>query len=239
MASTLNEAYIGSGIVYINGRDVGNCSNVNFSIEQETKTQKNYRGGGGNSASVTNVTAVKLSMELNSFSNDNLALALRGLIETVTAAAVTDEAITAVHDGLAATEFMIDKEQSVTVTDSGGGTTYVAGTDYEVTAAGIKVLSTGTITEAQPLQVDYTKKAGSVLQALVDSGADVSVVLDGINDSSGKAYTVKVYRWKPSPASGLGLISDDFSSFSIEGEVLADESVTGTGKSKFFTRAAA
>ncbi len=236
---TVNEAYIGSGIVYINGRDVGNCSNVNFSIEQETKTQKNYRGGGGNSASVTNVTAVKLSMELNSFSNDNLAMALRGLIENVTAGPVVDEAITAVHDGLATTAFMIDKAQSVTVTNSAGAVTYVAGTDYDVTAAGIKVLSTGTITNGQSLLVDYTKKAGSVLQALVDSGADVTVVLDGVNDSTGKPYTVKVYRWKPSPASGLGLISDDFSSFSIEGEVLADETVVTAGKSKFFTRTAA
>lgn len=237
--TTLNEAYIGSGIVYIAGRDVGNCSNVNFSIEQETKTQRNYRGGGGNAASVTNVTAVKLSMELNNFSNKNLALALRGLIETITADAVSNESVTAVHDGMAATAFMLDKDLTVTVTDNTDVTTYTVGTDYEVTPAGIKALSTGTITDGQELHVSYTKKAGNVLQALVDSGVDVPVVLDGINDSSGKPYVVKVHRWKPSPTSGLGLISDDFSSFSIEGEVLADESIVAAGKSKFFQRAAA
>jgi len=236
---TLNEAYIGSGIIYVGGRDVGNCSNVQFSIEQETKTQRNYRGGGGNSASVTNITAVKLSMDLNNFSNANLALALRGKIETVTADAVVDELVTASLDGMASTDFMMDVDQAVTVTSNDGVTTYVVETDYQITPAGIKALSTGSITDAEELKVSYTKKAGNVLQSLVDSGVDVAVVLDGINDASGKPHVVKIHRWKPSPTSGLGLISDDFSSFSIEGEVLADQSITATGKSKFFQRAAA
>jgi len=242
MAEQINEAYIGSGIVYINGRDVGNCSNVNFAIEQETQSQRNYRGGGGNFASVTTVSAVNLSMELANFSNANLALALRGMVESVTAGSVTAENVTAVVGGLAETEKMVDLSDTaatVTVTDETETTTYVEGTDYEVTAAGLKILSTGSITDGETLVVGYDNQGTNVLQALVDSGKEVRVVLDGINDATGKPVTVKVHRWKPSPTSGLGLISDDFSTFTIEGEVLADESIQATGKSKFFTRAAA
>lgn len=242
MAEQINEAYIGSGIVYIEGRDVGNCSNVNFAIEQETQSQRNYRGGGGNFASVTTPSAVNLSMELANFSNANLALALRGVVETVTAGSVTSENVTAILGGLAETQKMIDLSDTgstVTVTDEGESTTYVEGTDYEVTAAGLKILSDGNITDGETLVVGYDNQGTNVLQALVDSGKEVRVVLDGINDATGKPVTVKVHRWKPSPTSGLGLISDDFSTFTIEGEVLADESIQATGKSKFFTRAAA
>jgi len=242
MATQINEAYIGSGIIYINGRDVGNVSNVNFAIEQETQTQRNFRGGGGNFASVTSITAVTLSMDMTNFSNANLALALRGTVEEVAAGPVTDESVTAVLGGLAATASMIDTADvagTVTVTDSTGSTTYVLGTDYEVTPAGLKILEDGTISDAEELLVSYTTKATNVLQALVDSGQEVSVVLDGINDSTGKPVTVRVFRWKPSPTSGLGLITEDFATFTIEGEVLADETIQATGKSKFFTRAAA
>lgn len=242
MAEQINEAYIGSGIIYINGRDVGNCSNVNFAIEQETKNQRNFRGGGGNFASVTSITSVKLSMELSNFSNENLALALRGVVETVAAGTVTGETVTAVLGGLAETEKMIDLSDTantVTVTTADEQTTYVEGTDYEVTAAGLKILAGGNITAGEELKVSYNNQGTNVLQALVDSGKEVRVVLDGVNDATGKPVTVKVHRWKPSPASGLGLISDDFASFTVEGEVLADETIQATGKSKFFTRAAA
>jgi len=242
MAEQINEAYIGAGIVYINGRDVGNCSNVNFSIEQDTQTQRNYRGGGGNFASVTNITSVTLSMELANFSNENLGLALRGIVDVVAAGSVPGESVTAVAGGLAETAKMIDTTDTattVTVKDETDTTTYVEGTDYEVTAAGIKVLSTGAITDAEILHVDYNNKGTNVLEALVESGSEVRVVLDGINDATGKPVTVKVHRWKPSPTTGLGLISDSFATFTIEGEVLADETIQAAGKSKFFSRAAA
>lgn len=242
MAEQINEAYIGSGIVYINGRDVGNCSNVNFAIEQETQTQRNYRGGGGNFASVTTVSAVNLSMELANFSNANLALALRGVVESVAAGSVADEPVVAVAGGLAETSKMIDLSDtatSVVVKDKPGTTTYDEGIDYEVTAAGLKILSEGNITDGEELTVSYNNQGTNVLQALIDSGQEVRVVLDGINDATGKPVTVKVHRWKPSPTSGLGLISDSFATFTIEGEVLADETIQAAGKSKFFTRAAA
>jgi len=242
MAEQINEAYIGSGIVYINGRDVGNCSNVNFAIEQETQSQRNYRGGGGNFASVTNITSVALSMELANFSNANLALALRGVVDVVAAGSVVAENVTAVAGGLAETAKMIDMTDpatTVTVKDETDTTTYVQGTDYEVTAAGLKILSTGSITDGEVLHVDDDNKGTNVLEALVESGSEVRVVLDGINDATGKPVTVKVHRWKPSPTTGLGLISDSFATFSIEGEVLADETIQAAGKSKFFSRAAA
>nr|WP_307955346.1 hypothetical protein [Shewanella putrefaciens] len=88
MSETVVESYIGSGIVYVDGRDVGNASGVKIAIEQETKTQPNFRGGGGNAAEITRVKAVKLSFTMNDFSNANMALALRGKVEVLTAGTV-------------------------------------------------------------------------------------------------------------------------------------------------------
>ncbi|UCX03572.1 phage tail tube protein [Shewanella glacialimarina] len=239
MSETVTESYIGSGIVYVNGRDVGNASGVKIDIEQESKAQPNYRGGGGNAAEITKVKSVKLSMTLNDFSNANLALALRGKVEVLTSASVTDEAITAVLDGLADTTKMIDTTVAPVVTHDTGTPTYDVDVDYVVSAGGIRALSTGSITAGQALKVTYTSKAGNALQALVESGEEVKVVIDGVNDATGKANVLKFYRWKPSPTSGLDLIGDDFGSFDIEGGVLADSSIVATGKSKFFVRSAA
>lgn len=236
MPTITNESYIGSGIVYVNGRDVGNCSELNFQIESDTKTLPNYRGGGGNAASVERVTAVRLSMKLHEFSNANLALALRGTVASVTAGTVTAEDVIAVLGGLSETANVVDIAQTVTVTNAAAAITYVAGEDYEATPAGIKILADGDITDEQALKVTYTKKAGTALEALVSSGADVRVVFDGLNDSTGRPSVVTVYKWKPAPTSGLGLISDDFAEFDLEGEVIADQSIVAAGKSKFFRR---
>ncbi len=233
------ESYIGSGIVYINGRDVGNASGVTIDIEQETKSQPNFRGGGGNAAEVTKVKSVKLKMTMNTFSNANLSLALRGKIETMTSDTVTDEVLIAKLGGLADTAKMIDLSQPVVVKNQAGTVTYVSGVDYTASAAGIRVIEGGAIADNASLKVSYKSQAGSALQALVDSGAEVKVVVDGINDASVKPWTLTFYRWKPSPTSGLDVISDDFGSFEIEGGVLADLNIVAAGKSKFFVRRAA
>jgi hypothetical protein len=111
--------------------------------------------------------------------------------------------------------------------------------DYVVSPAGIRVLSTGAILNAASIKVSYKSAVGNALQALVDSGQEVKVVIDGLNDASGKPWTLKFFKWKPSPTAGLDLIGDDFGSFDIEGGVLADASVVAANKSRFFIRTAA
>ncbi len=239
MSEAVTESYIGQGIMYVNGRDVGNASGVKFDIEQETKQQPNYRGGGGNAAEITKVKSIKLSATMNDFSNANLALALRGKVEVLAVESVTDEVVPAVLGGLADTKHMIDTTQTITVKPATGSVVLVAGTDFIASAAGIRALAGGAITEGELIKVTYKSKAGNALQALVESGKEVKVIIDGVNDATGKSWTLKIFKWKPSPTSGLDLIGDDFGSFDIEGGVLADASIVASGKSKFFVRTAA
>ncbi|PKF60617.1 hypothetical protein CW745_13885 [Psychromonas sp. psych-6C06] len=235
----VNEQYIGLGIVYVGGRDVGNVSKLDFAIETEQKTKPSFRPGGGNVASSERVKSVKLAATLDSFNNENLALALRGNVEIKGSKTVTDEVVVAVMPGLIETKETVDASKVVVVKTADDATTYVKGTDFEVTAAGIKTLSTGAIVDGASLKVTYETLAVSALEALVNSGEEVRMVFDGINDETGKASVVKVYRWKPAPTSGLSLIGNDYGEFDLEGECLADDAITDTGKSKFFRREAA
>ena len=239
MSVIVKESYIGAGIVYVASRDVGNASGVEVSIEQEEKSLPNYRGGGGNYDSVTKVSSVKLKMTLNAFSNENLALALRGKVSVLTADPVTDELVVAKLDGLAPTEKLIDISQPVTVTNSDGTTEYDVDVDYYVSAAGIRAIGTGAIVDEAQLKVSYTSAAGNALEALTEAGVTVPVVIDGMNDANGKPCVLRFYLWKPSPTSSLSLITDDYGSFDIEGEVLANDAIVAAGKSKFFKRLAA
>ncbi|MEL4361550.1 MULTISPECIES: phage tail tube protein [Shewanella] len=239
MSVIVKESYIGAGIVYVAGRDVGNASGVEVSIEQEEKSLPNYRGGGGNYDSVTKVSSVKLKMTLNAFSNENLALALRGTVSVLTADPVADELVVAKLDGLAPTEKLIDISQPVTVTNSDGTTEYDVDVDYYVSAAGIRAIGTGAIVDEAQLKVSYTSAAGNALEALTEAGVTVPVVIDGMNDANGKPCVLRFYLWKPSPTSSLSLITDDYGSFDIEGEVLANDAIVAAGKSKFFKRLAA
>lgn len=239
MSVIVKESYIGAGIVYVAGRDVGNASGVEVSIEQEEKSLPNYRGGGGNYDSVTKVSSVKLKMTLNAFSNENLALALRGTVSVLTADPVADELVVAKLDGLAPTEKLIDISKPVTVTNSDGSTEYDVDVDYYVSAAGIRAIGTGAIVDGAQLKVSYTSAAGNALEALTEAGVTVPVVIDGMNDANGKPCVLRFYLWKPSPTSSLSLITDDYGSFDIEGEVLANDAIVAAGKSKFFKRLAA
>ncbi len=233
--STIQENYIGSGVIYLNGRDVGNVTAATFSIDQEEKTKANRRGGGGNIASLTRISAVKLSVTMDSFSNDNLALALRGKVDVEASSSVTDEPVTAVAGGLCQTAKMIDTTQAIVVKDSVPNT-LVLGVDYEISAAGIIAKEGGSITEGEALTVSYTSKASTALEAMVNSGGEFRFVMDGLNDHNNKKSVVTAYRFKPSPTSGLDLIGDDYGEFQIEGELLADTSIQTAGKSQFFKR---
>lgn len=230
---TTNEQYIGSGIVYAGGRDVGNVSKLALAIETDSKTRPNYRGGGGNAAVVELVKAVKLSATFDSFNNENIAMALRGSVTELTGTEVTDESVPAVLDRLCRTARMIDLSQPVTV--KVGVQDKVKDVDYTLTAAGIIPLKGGTIAADAAMLVSYKSVTGSVLEALVNSGEELTIVFDGVNENTGKRSLMDVYRWKPAPTSGLDLISDDFAEFDVEGEVLAD-STKGAGLSKFFRR---
>ena len=166
----------------------------------------------------------------------SIGAALRAsIMEEARGSAVTDEPISAAGTAGEPLPFAFapDLSQTVTVKDASDDSILAAGTDYEVTANGIKVTSDSLIDTAG-VKVSYTKAPQEIMEALVEAGAEFALFFDGMNEAqSGKAVGVTLHRIKFSPIQGLTFIGDEFAEVSVEFELLRDTSKTGAGISQF------
>lgn len=216
---------------------VGNAEELKVSVTTEEKTLKNYLDcSGGDLETLTRVDKVSVSMVLTDFTPLNIESATYGLSSESASASISDEAIRCFPGYFTPTEHIINTAMPVTV--SKGAVPLVAGTDYRVTHGGIEILETSTqVTGWEGLTIDYTSVAGTVIQALISSGKEVSIVFEGFNQAAASGCSkgvAKLYRMKLSPLKELALIGDDFQKLELEGQLLPDQSITGTGLSKYF-----
>ena len=235
------QSFIGKGSMYLGPktgvkRAIGNASALTFAADEEKKDLLDFQNaGGGKANSISRITGVTMDLTAVELSPENIALAIRGSVTAVTAGAVTGEALTAHLDGLVRFANIPDPAVAPVITGSGGTPTYTEGTDYTVVGAGIIPLGTGTITEGLALEAGYTKAAGNVVQAMVDSSSEFEMIFDGLNEAqSGKRVVVQAYRVKFSPGQNVAWIGDNFAELQISGEVLKDTTITGGGLSQFY-----
>jgi hypothetical protein len=100
-------------------RQVGNCSALDLTIEEEEKDLTDHtQSGGGTWASVSRVTAVASSMTLHDLDRDNLALALYGTASQVPGANIATETHTARQGGLI--PLAHPSPSAITITDDAG-----------------------------------------------------------------------------------------------------------------------
>jgi hypothetical protein len=232
------ESFIGSGKFYLDGRRLGNCSEAKLSYSIDTKTLPNFEGGGGNLDSIDKITGVALDLTCFNWSAQNIAMALAATVGEETAGAVTGEAHKMAKHTLVDTAFMIDVSQPVlvkTVTPAATLNPVDANgkPNYEITPAGVVFLGGNDVKDDTAITIDYKKAPHYLVQALLATGKEFKLIMDGMNDANGKPVTVRVWRFKPAPSDGMNLISDDFASFTVKGQVLADVS-KAQGKSQFF-----
>ena len=238
------QSFIGSAIIYGRKRgtsdpfrDWGNFSAAQFGITTQESTQTNYRGGGGEINKLERITGVTLNLTATDFNSPNIAMAVNGDASTEATAAIAAEAQAGADDGLIRTDHLIDVSQSVTVTDTAGPTVLTEGTDYTISPAGIKVISGGAISAGISLEIDYTSLDVDIVEALMNSGYEYELVIDGLNEAqSGQPCVLDVWRWKPSPTQGMDVIGSDYGSLALNGAVLQDSSKS-TG-SQYFRRTA-
>ena len=233
-------SYIGVGKVYMREYgasaglvEIGNCTALEFAVQEETKELRDYTStGGGVLNEVRRITGVEIRLTMAEYSPDNLARALYGTTASEVAGTVTDESVTAYKGGLVRLQY--PNPASVVVTDAAGTTTYTEGSDYEVRPGGIYILEGGAITDGEALLVDYSYGALDVIQALAASAGEWELVFEGLNEArSGKPVIVDVWRCRFGAAANLSLIGDDFATLELTGKVLKDASKT-SGLSQFF-----
>ena len=238
----VDRSYIGKGPVYIKLKSangglfpIGNCSNLEVSFEEESKTLRDYKSaGGGNANILTSISAFSGNLVMHDYSAANLALALRGTESAVEASSVVDEAHTSAgtEGELIPIDFIVDTSAAVTVTLA-NNTALALTTDYVLENNAIMVVGTGAI-DANGILVSYTKDVSEVMEALTGAGQEYELYFNGLNEAqSGKYVAIAMHRVKFSPAQGLSFIGDEFGEMSVDFEVLSDSTKVGTGISKF------
>ncbi|WP_257287971.1 MULTISPECIES: hypothetical protein [unclassified Endozoicomonas] len=239
--STIDRSFIGAGSIHIQPYDksapllpIGNVSEFNFSFEEDRKELKNYLGGGGNRNVISRVSGITANLVAHDFTANIISLALRGSVTEAAITPVTDEAqeTYGVAGELIPFGNLPDLDQTITVKDS-LDTILVEGDDYQLMKSGIQVIEGGGIDD-QGIKVSYTPLKANMVQALVESGREFTLFMEGLNDAQeGLPFNIRVHRVKFSPVQNLGFISDDFASIPLQVDVLADSSISGNGLSAF------
>lgn len=289
--ATNDHIYLGKGSIYLDGRRIGNCSQLQLAHESEKKTQLDYESaGGGNAASMERISGVTAVITAHDLSPENIAIATRGLVSTYAGGSVTNE----VHDDIEVDKLIIldhmqDMDQTLTVTHnetavwaattayvlgdkivdgghlyvvtvagtSGGseptwptdGSTVVDGTvtwddlgttsltadvDFTRVRAGIIPLGGKLSTGDAGIKASYTGLADSVVEGLVNSGLEVELFFDGLNEAqSGRAVQITAYKAKPSPGN-LDFIGDDYAGLQLTFELIKDTTKNGTSVSQYY-----
>jgi len=166
-----------------------------------------------------------LTVELREVNKQALAIALLGTTVALTqaAAAIVDEAVTAKLDYWKQMAKVRLSEGTVVVTNSAASTTYVEGTDYIVNynLGWIKALSTGTITEAQALKVDYNclLVGGTEIRGATQTSVRAKFKLDGVNYADSLPSIVTVHEAIIAADSAFDFLGDDFNTVSLPGRM--------------------
>lgn len=246
-----NYSYLGSGIAYLREAgtqdplvDLGNCSQVVFSPQEDERVLQDFRNpGGGTYKRVARLTGVETTITFHDFNMTNLATHLRGGTQDIVAGTATAEEHVAIEGGFIPTTYLPSAITSVTDAAS-GDTVYDEGVDYEVRAGGIYILEGTTIpaptedagVKLPNIAITYTYGAQQKLQALVNTGKVYELVFAGLNEArSGKQARVVAHRLSQGLMQQLALIADEFGAGEVTGRLESDPTKVGDGVSKYFT----
>lgn len=245
MALSNAQGFIGSGDLYaalIDAAgnigayiDFGNVTKLGIQPASEIKEQKSKKRDsyGQVLETVALQDTAQLSATLETVNRIGLRYAFMGEDAAYTQASgsVTDEAVVAKLDGWVRLAF--EEVSSVVVTNTGGTTTYVAGTDYDVnTRLGmIRAKSGGAITADQALEVSYSRAAftGAAIRGNVKPQIRARLLLDGKNLVDDSIGILDVWEVVLSTSSEFDWFSDDWNTVELQGRLK-----TPTGKTEPF-----
>ncbi|MBF0424331.1 MAG: hypothetical protein HQL66_00720 [Magnetococcales bacterium] len=214
---------------------LANVKELKVSIKEKTETLPDYDDpAGGVAAMASRIEDAQIDLIIHDIQAPNLALALWGSATDVAGTSVNDEAVSVYKGSL--TCLARAGATAVVVKSSDGTTTYAAGTDYQVTGAGLLIPATSSIADGASLKVSYTYPAQHQVEAMTGTGQEVFLVCDGLNlAGNGRPRVVRLWRAKLKPAKEVDYINTDkFTELALSGSLLRDET-RGDGLSKYFS----
>jgi hypothetical protein len=169
----------------------------------------------------------EIDVSLKEYVAENIALALLG--DSVVLTQATDDVVDEVLTTKALPGYLyqtLNRKISV-VTAKTGVTALVDGTDFEVidTELGlVRAIPGGALDGTKPLSVSYTAAAivaGKQIQAGTTSKIEGKLVFVG-DPANGPAQDAEVWKVRFQPSGALALITDDYGSIPLKGEVMDD-----------------
>lgn len=221
----LKIAPIVAGIIAGGYRWVGNVPDFKPAFANTKLDHKeSYTGQRLTDKTITTELKSTFSATLEDWSPDNMAMATRGKVEKTTAGAVTAEASPAV---LAVGSTWLLKNSNITtltITDSDTTPATVDPSKYvaDLAYGTVEMLDITGLT--LPLKAAYTKGVVEVVPFFTQGVQEVALLFEGINTAdSNKKVRAELYRVALDPTKELGLITENFGQFVIEGTALIDE----------------
>lgn len=213
-------------------RHLGNCDSFAIGIETEKLEMTDYtQQTAANYKEVVTKTNVNLTMSGFEFDPNNLSLALLGDQTTYTQSSQTvtgETVLAATATGIAGKYVRTAYRDISSVVVKQGETTLTLNTDYEITSAAaglIRLLPGGGATDGTAVTVDYSAAAISTALTVV-RGATTAAIEGELfflpNNTTGPNHEVRVFRASLAPNGELGLISDEFGKWTLEGKALSD-----------------
>lgn len=176
---------------------------------------------------LTTENKASITMELEDWSKENLALATRGTPQTQASGTVTTGSPETSPASLVNGSIWALKHQKVSAVVIKDSTAVTPATvdpsDYTVDAdfGTITIVDIGTY--VLPLTVSYSYAQVQNVAFFTQPITEVAVRFEGVNTAdSNKKVLVELYRVATDPTKELGLISDDFAKFTLEGSALID-----------------
>jgi hypothetical protein len=189
------------------------------------------------------ITGKKLDLTLNvqEFLPENLALLLFGNLYTSVSGSVTGEQLGGGATGITAGMSFALKNANITslvITDSAGTpATLASGTDYSANLPYglVTILNVGSYT--QPFKAAYSKAVGQKsVDMFTNQPANRWFRLIGVNtaqqnsDGSFKRFVVDLYNVQIDPGSSIPFISDAIADMSVKASVLVDTTRSATAQ---------
>lgn len=209
-------------------RSPGNVADLKLSLK--TEVLEHFESQSGQRAldhRMVKSKSATVSLTIEEFTRENLALALYGTHLTTANGTVTDEPIGGAVPVIGDRYFLAHpKVSSLIVRDSAATpATLIAGTQYtaDPNFGAIQFLDLTGLTA--PFRASYAFGEVSEIGIFTQPVPERFLRLEGLNTAQGNApVLVELYRVAFDPLKELALISNDYNKFELEGSLLADPS---------------
>jgi|SRR5579883_1312107 len=165
-----------------------------------------------------------LTLELDKWNPQNLALALYGASNVVAGGSATGEAFPPMLNAGDYVRLNNPNVSALAITDSTAGTPKtVAAADYALTSANAGVVQMINVTPyVQPFKAAYTYAGQTDINMFTQPAPEKFLLFDGINTINNAPVVVELYRVRFDPLKELDLIIDDYAKMQLTGSALYD-----------------